>query len=80
MRFIEHIEGFIKQSKSRLTDYRVVLSMRIGQFCLHTYYNEPRVSVWQEGKFDYQKIHFKPVAIVRLPTYRKFQLIDLGVL
>ena len=78
MRFIEHIEGFIKQSKSRLTDYRVVLSMMIGQFYLHTYYNEPRVSVWQEGKFDCQKTRFEPVAIVRLPTYRKFQFINLG--
>lgn len=37
-------------------------------------------NVWQEGRFDYQKMRFEPVATVKLPVYRKFQLIDLGVL
>lgn len=36
--------------------------------------------IWEEGKFDYQRLRFEPTATVKLPTYRKFQLIDMGVL
>lgn len=36
--------------------------------------------IWEEGKFDYQRMRFEPTATVKLPTYRKFQMIDLGVL
>lgn len=35
---------------------------------------------WEEGRFNYQDNRFEPVAIIKLPTYRKFQMIDLGVL
>jgi len=36
--------------------------------------------IWEEGKFDFEMMRFEPVSIVKLPSYRKFQLIDLGVL
>jgi len=37
-------------------------------------------NIWEEGKFDYHKMRFEPTAVVKLPTYRKFQMIDLGVM
>jgi len=37
-------------------------------------------NIWEEGKFDYHKMRFEPTAIIKLPAYRKFQMIDLGVM
>lgn len=36
--------------------------------------------VWEEGRFNYEKLRFEPVATIKMPTYRKFQMIDLGVM
>jgi len=35
---------------------------------------------WREGKFDYVNMRFEPVCTVKLPTYRKFKMIDMGLL
>lgn len=37
-------------------------------------------NIWEESKFDFEKMRFEPCSTVRLPAYRKFQLIDMGVL
>ena len=37
-------------------------------------------NIWQEGKFDFDKMRFKDVTTIRIPTYRQFQLIDMGVM
>jgi len=37
-------------------------------------------NIWREGNFDYSKMRFEPVALVQMPTWRKFRLQDMGVL
>lgn len=37
-------------------------------------------NIWQEGKFDFDKMKFDDVTTVRIPTYRQFQLIDMGAM
>lgn len=37
-------------------------------------------NVWEEARFDFKKMEFDTCSIVRLPTYRKYQLIDMGIL
>ena len=36
--------------------------------------------IWQESRFDYAQMRFEPVSTVKMPTYRKYQMIDMGVL
>lgn len=36
--------------------------------------------IWLESKFDYHRLRFEPTATVKMPTWRQFQLIDMGVL
>ena len=36
--------------------------------------------VWEEARFDFEKMEFDTCSTVRLPTYRKYHLIDMGVL
>ena len=36
--------------------------------------------IWEEGKFDYHRLRFEPTATIKLPTYRKFQMIDMGLM
>lgn len=36
--------------------------------------------IWEESRFDFEKMGFESCSVVRLPSYRKFMLIDLGVL
>jgi hypothetical protein len=36
--------------------------------------------IWEESRFDFEKMKFDSCSVVKLPTYRKFQLIDMGVL
>ncbi len=35
---------------------------------------------WEEGKFDYHRLRFEPTTTIKMPTWRAFQLIDIGVL
>ena len=37
-------------------------------------------NIWEEGKFDYHKMRFDTTTVVKMPTWRAFQLIDIGVL
>lgn len=36
--------------------------------------------IWEESRFDFEKMEFDTCSTVRLPTYRKYQLIDMGIL
>ena len=36
--------------------------------------------IWEESRFDFEMMRFESCSTVKLPTYRKFMLIDLGVL
>lgn len=36
--------------------------------------------IWEESRFDFEKFEFDTCSTVRLPTYRKYQLIDMGIL
>lgn len=37
-------------------------------------------NIWREGFFDYDKMRFEPTAVVKLPTWRAFEMIKMGVL
>lgn len=43
------------------------------KFCFHN-------DIWEESRFDFEKMMFDTCSTVRLPTYRKYQLIDMGIL
>lgn len=52
MGFIERIEVLIKQQKAiekKIDSLQNGLEHDEWTFCLHTYYEEPRVSVWKRG-------------------------------
>lgn len=36
--------------------------------------------IWEESRFDFENMKFDTCSTVRLPTYRKYQLIDMGIL
>lgn len=60
----EDIEDAEKVAKKAIKKYN---------YCVHA--NE-----WGESRFDFNKMRFEPVSTIQLPTWRKFQLIDMGVL
>lgn len=67
--------AYYKMSEGDIEDAEKIV-MRAVQKYVHC----KGSGVWSDGGFDFEKMRFDPVTTVQLPAYRKFQLIDMGVL
>lgn len=66
---------YYQLSKGDIEDAEKMVSKILEKY---TYCKEN--DIWREGNFDYNKMRFEPVALVQMPTWRKFRLQDMGVL
>lgn len=64
----------------RLDKYEIEDAEKITRQAIKKYKYCMQHNVWREGRFDYESMRFEPVTTVRLPTYRKHKMLDMGIL